>query len=258
MFTPSTMLSLRFGIFRHLFHSTNFAMQPHVHPSRGSSDTTLDIPRYIAKNPIAIPPYTLPFSASPFSRSAWLIPIRGSLPWEGSTPALVLDPTYSMPASPDPNTGNPIMWTHASLVSFWLFLLHVQKTRRLGALGISFQPSNSGSPFTSSDPETAWGSLSLISGIGNQAGLESHVSCEGRSMVTASPASYVTLSNVDHIKVYHEAPNAMHVRAVLFSWVYPPLFLSEQNDTDRLPSIRVLEGARLVLVDERSQGILIA
>jgi hypothetical protein len=105
-----------------------------------------------------------------------LIPIRGSPPWEGSTPAVVLDTPHSMPASPNPNTGDPIMWTHASLTSFWSFLLHIQRTRRLGALGISFQPSNSDSALMSSNPESTWSSLSMISGIGNQAGLDSHMS----------------------------------------------------------------------------------
>ena len=244
--------------FAYLTCPTNVAMQPHVHPSsRGSSSIPLDVPRYRPKTLFAIPPYTLPFSpSSQFFRTTWLIPIRGSLPWEASTSAVILDASFSMPVSPNPHTGEPIVWTHASLASFWSYLLHLQDSRRVGTIGVSFQASDSVMPFLSSSSQsnTRPNTFPSTSGMGNQTSLESHLTSDGGSVIISSPASNVALSNVDHIKIYHEAPNAMHVRAALFSWSYPyPPLPSLDTRT-----IRVLRGAKLLLIDERSRGILIA
>jgi hypothetical protein len=246
--------------FTHLPYPANFVMQPHIRPSsQRSSSTPLDVPRYISKKLIAIPPHTLPFSPSHFARTAWLIPVRGSFPWEGSTSAVILDASFSMPVPPNPNTGDPIMWTHASLASFWSYLIHLQNSCCISAIGLSFHASDSTSPFTSSDPQSTSrnNTFSLMSGIGNQAGLESQITSEQGSIITPSPPFPVALSSVDHIKVYHEASNAMQVRGALFAWLYPPLSL-EQKDANWSQSVRVLKGASLVLVDERSRGVLIA
>jgi hypothetical protein len=208
---------------------------------------------------VAIPPHTLPFLPSQFSRTAWLIPVRGSFPWEGSTSAVVLDASFSMPVPHNPKTGDPIMWTHASLASFWSYLLHLHNSRPVGAVGISFQPSNLTSSFLSSNPQSMSPiNTPLMPGIGNQAGLESHIASEQTAIIIpSSPSPIPPLSDVDHIKVYHEASNAMHLRGALFAWLYPPIS-QEQKDISRSQSVRILEGASLVLVDERSRGILIA
>jgi hypothetical protein len=98
--------------------------------------------------------------------------------------------------------------------------------------------------------------FSLMSGIGNQATLEWQTVSDPEPIIT-SPSLPSYISNVDHIKVYHEASNAMHVRGALYAWLYPPLPRGPK-DTNRSQSVRPLKGASLVLMDERSRGILIA
>lgn len=231
--------------------------QPHIHPSSLESSTTpLDVPRYISKKLVPIPPHTLPFSASQFARTAWLIPIRGTFPWDASTSAVILDASFSMPISPNPNTGDPIMWTRESIASFWSYLLHLRDSHSVGTIGLSFHASNSSSPMSNSQSMSR-NYTSLMSRLGNQVTLEPNITSDQGSTITSPLASHAVLSNVDHIKVYHEATNAMHVRSALFAWLYPPLS-PEKKDVNRSLRVRVLSGARLVLIDERSQGVLIA
>ena len=65
--------------------------------------------------------------------------------------------------------------------------------------------------------------------------------------------SNVNFSTVDYIKVNHDAPCRLYVRNVLDAWSY------EVKDTDGcVKKIRLLKGARLVLVDARSRGIQIS
>lgn len=67
---------------------------------------------------------------------------------------------------------------------------------------------------------------------------------------TESGPSLSPLSVLDHIKVYHDAPSAMHVRNALDVWAY--IVPGQEH------KIRVLKHARLVLVDERAKGVLIS
>jgi hypothetical protein len=239
----------------HLSYPPNVNSQPHIHPSssQGISNTPLNIPRYISSRLTAIPPHTLPFCASPYARTAWLIPVRGSFSWQGSTAAEILDASFSMPLPANPNTGDPLTWTHQSLAAFWSYLIHLRDTRCVGPLGLSFHASDTTSSIWSPAPRSS----NTFSTIANQAALETWFPSEQASIIPSfPPPSHVPLSSVDHIKVYHEAPNAMYVRAALFAWLYPPL-LPQQKHVDR-SSVRIFEGASLVLVDECSRGILIA
>jgi hypothetical protein len=65
--------------------------------------------------------------------------------------------------------------------------------------------------------------------------------------------SNLNLSMVDYIKVNHDAPCRLYVRSALDAWSY------EVRDTDGCDKkIRLLKGARLVLVDACSRGIQIS
>ena len=67
--------------------------------------------------------------------------------------------------------------------------------------------------------------------------------------------SYSNLNSlvVDYIKVNHDAPCRLYVRNALDAWS------CEGRDTDGcVKKIRLLKGARLVLVDARSRGIQIS
>jgi hypothetical protein len=65
--------------------------------------------------------------------------------------------------------------------------------------------------------------------------------------------SNLNLSTVDYIKVNHDALCRLYVRNALDAWSY------EVGDTDGcVKKIRLLKGARLVLVDACSRGIQIS
>ena len=241
----------------------NDLMQPHIHPSpRATSNKPLIVPPYKPKLVVPISPHTLPVPLPPpYSRTTWLIPIRGTLPWDDSTSAVVLDSSFSKPVPPNPDTGDPIMWTHASIASFWSYLLGLRKSRPAGTIGLSFHASRPSSQPSSPHSHSASeiNAFSLISGVGNQLAFESHAASDPGSIVIASaPGLNHILSNVDHIKVYHEAPNSMQVRNALHVWSYPPILPSAEGISGPSVRVRVLKGARLVLLDERSRGILIA
>jgi len=95
--------------------------------------------------------------------------------------------------------------------------------------------------------------------------------------------THVLLGAADHIKIYHDASKSMGVRNVLDSWAYCVLSevvspdgsnrvdvtevvegTGEEQEEEKLQKkrkgskLRPLRGARLVLVDELSEGILIA
>ena len=211
---------------------------------------------YQKTHPIPIPPHSLPLPPpSPYSRSAWLIPIRGALPWKECTSAVMLDSSTLVPFRTDPlKPDHPIKWTHPSLHSFWTFLLSLKATHNVGALGLSFHAARPPAP--TSQAASTLNPTSL--GGGRQAITESNTtSGQPTSAGTAMqpPRARLVLSNVDYIKVYHEAQYAMYVRNALHIWSYAIQSASESTKPDK---VRVLKGARLALVDERSKGILIS
>ncbi|KAE9390062.1 hypothetical protein BT96DRAFT_1024746 [Gymnopus androsaceus JB14] len=89
--------------------------------------------------PIFIAPHTV---HSPDERSfrAWIIPARGSLPWNEASSSMVLDPTGSQVLAINA-TESMIQWSHAALVSFWKYLIQLKNLNTFGPLSLSFHPS---------------------------------------------------------------------------------------------------------------------
>ena len=67
-----------------------------------------------------------------------------------------------------------------------------------------------------------------------------------------------SLKAVDHIKVYHEVGYAMFIRNVLDAWGFGGENEGEGTIKTKTKKTRVLKGAKLVLVDARSKGVLIS
>lgn len=237
------------------FSYLHVILQPHIHPSsQAKSPQTIKMVPYKKTSPIPIPPLMHPLpTPSQYARSAWLIPVRGNFPWDGSTPAVILDSSVQLPIPADAQAGEPIVWTHSSLASFWSFLLGVQEARSVGSIGLSFHASQSYARVSQST--FSLNTTSLMPGAGNQGVLEFNTVSDRGSVTTTTPASHIILSNVDHIKVYHDTLNAMHVRNIFHIWSYTAQPLTSSNEPEK---IRLLKGARLALVDERSRGILIS
>ncbi|KAF9467702.1 hypothetical protein BDZ94DRAFT_1305320 [Collybia nuda] len=230
----------------------NVVPQPHIHPSLHTTlSKSIKVLPYKRRKPIPIPPHTLPLpSPSPYARSAWVVPIRGSLPWEGCTSAVILDSSGILPY-PSQQSEEPIVWTHSSLVSFWAFLLNLRTACNVGPIGLSFHTSRPLFPQGGS----SYNLVPPISGSENQMVYELHTTANTRSTASPTP-SRPPLSNVDYIKIYHEAPLAMYVRNALHVWAYQSDTSTDTKITHE--KIRILKGARLVLVDERAKGILIS
>ncbi|KAJ7701833.1 hypothetical protein B0H17DRAFT_1044866 [Mycena rosella] len=216
--------------------------QPHVMPSPMAPSTkTKSVPAYSKSKPIPIPPHTIPLPAPPpYSRRSWVIPVRGALPWRHATSAVLLLDSTDPPDPPDPKTHEEIAWTAPALREFWSFLLSV---RDLHAVGLSFNVSSQDWSYSSSQP-----TYTEISGMGGQP--QSVSSAAAPSVVSSARQGIGTmpLSFLDHIKVYHDAAHSMSIRTILDVWPFEP----------GGRKIRLLKGARLVLLDERSKGVLIS
>ena len=161
---------------------------------------------------------------------AWLIPIRGNLPWGNCTSGSFLDASSTIPIPSSPIVLDQISWTQGSILKFWDFLLRLRQVGKLGPLGISFN-------------------VSLQSRISP---VTTNITFD--TMPYPQEAfSNLNLSMVDFIKVNHDAPCRLYVRNALDAWSY------EVRDTNGcVKKIRLLKGARLVLVDACSRGIQIS
>jgi hypothetical protein len=168
------------------------------------------------------------------SRSAWIIPVQGVLPWHGSTTASVL--LGDLPRGV--HEAGEIVWTHGSLRAFWDFLLALRQARTLGALSLSFHAAPA-------HPH----SCSLSSAEYSKRDPGSHVTSSDPDSGGAHLCRMPLLA-VDHVKVYHDVGCAMFLRNVLDAWRFA-------GEGDGVTKVRVLKGARLVLVDERSKGVLL-
>ncbi|TFK29480.1 hypothetical protein FA15DRAFT_752610 [Coprinopsis marcescibilis] len=235
---------------------------PHIHPtvvSKPKAHSKSALQEYSRNKPTILSPHDSLPPAPTYGRRGWIIPVRGNLPWEGSTRAYVLDDnTYNnanieletsvvkKPKPMPPGLGGdaPILWSRAALKSFWSFLLAIQKAGAIGPIGVSFHlaPSTAHSSDSSESGQKSSKSSSTGSSVPSR---------QEQDLATRSVSS--RLNAVDYIKVYHEASKSMTFRTVFDLWS-----CEYQNDAGGREKIRVLKGARLVLVDHLSQGLLIS
>ena len=71
-------------------------------------------------------------------------------------------------------------------------------------------------------------------------------------------ASKSRLAYIDYVKVYCDAPRAMLVRRIFREWVYDGGHGGDPTRRDPMEVVRILGFAKLVLVDERGEGVLIS
>ncbi|CAE6490962.1 unnamed protein product [Rhizoctonia solani] len=73
------------------------------------------------------------FLSDTWGRAAWIIPVRGRAPWDGCSGAVVsLRPIKE-------RKKKIIVWTPASLRSFWAQMVGFRDTKRVGSLSMSFE-----------------------------------------------------------------------------------------------------------------------
>jgi hypothetical protein len=171
---------------------------------------------------------------SKWARCAWIIPIRGTLPWPCTSAALLddlstvsLDESHTLTSSssnpraqvPSLTSGsnNTLFWTASALRDFWEYLRRMRDKKQLGPLSISFCLRENKKKLTEGD-----------------------------------------LVNIDCFKLYADAGLAMHVRQALHIWIFSLTTsapMSNYRSDER--KIRLLKGSRLMLVDELNKAVLV-
>ncbi|KAF5348886.1 hypothetical protein D9756_009799 [Leucocoprinus leucothites] len=169
------------------------------------SSRQIKIPSYRKSNPIMISPYKLPLNdLDEHDRCSWIIPIRGKLLWPESTSGVLLDPVQDLPASPTITQTNEIAWTTAAIIKFWEFLIGLRDAGNLGPLGLSFHTVPS--PFVEK-------SIRVSMTIPTDA---ADTSVSGGSASSSS----VSISSVDHFKIYHDWPRSLQLRHIFHAWSF--------------------------------------
>jgi hypothetical protein len=83
-------------------------------------------------------------------RMAWVVPIRGQVPWPGTSEGRVLTDDKELAKSPYAKSKSytqPIMWTPGLLLGFWKHLIRHRKLNTLGPLAFAFIPATKSGAF---------------------------------------------------------------------------------------------------------------
>jgi hypothetical protein len=224
----------------------------------------------VPRVPLDVPPLFVPVPpqtkssietlfSSIYSRVAWLIPVRGLPPWEDVSRGRVALSDISIPllGHDHLSTSTPdVVWTYSSFRQFWTFLRSCSETSgsETGPLSLSFWAA------PRSDPTgTQRGSESSASPAYLTANRETEITPSDYSPLAPIAISVPKsrLTDIDYVKVYCDAPRAMLVRRTLGEWAYKEgEYGEDQGNT--VEAVRILELAKLVLVNERGEGVLIS
>jgi hypothetical protein len=83
-------------------------------------------------------------------RMAWIVPIRGQVPWHGTSEGRILTDDKELAKSPYAKSKSytqPIMWTPGLLLGFWKHLIRHRKLNTLGPLAFAFIPATRNGAF---------------------------------------------------------------------------------------------------------------
>ncbi|KAF8480013.1 hypothetical protein DFH94DRAFT_739716 [Russula ochroleuca] len=197
--------------------------------------------------------------SSIYSRVAWLIPVRGLPPWEGVSRGRVALGDISLSSLGhghlSTSSDSDIVWTYSSFRQFWTFLRSSLETAGsvTGPLSLSFCAA------PRSDPTgMPRGSEPSATSVYLPANRETEIMPSDPSpLVPIARASKSRLADIDYVKVYCDAPRTMLVRRTLGEWEYKEGGHVEAPG-NLVEAIRILEFAKLVLVNERGEGLLIS
>ncbi|KAJ3767915.1 hypothetical protein FB446DRAFT_848783 [Lentinula raphanica] len=213
----------------------------------------------------------------------------------GASSAVVLDDTKHAESSShslldQTTTGQTIKWSHYALTEFWKFLNTLRDLNNLGSLGISFHPACPRRGEKKEEREkVSWEASEMLPGLHTSDICSSRpANTSSRMGQTSSGSNTSSLRDCDYFKVYHDSNVSMHLRRALDLFTFrldsndkdspEQSGQSEMTSTNHLersnslgsigeggqntkrkkPKYCLLRGARLVLIDERSRGILIA
>jgi hypothetical protein len=225
------------------------SIKPHYIPAPFDAGTALSrSPPDVHPTFVPILPQTMSsvedLLSSTYARVAWLIPVRGAPPWiDVSRASISLENPSGLPAS-------DIVWTHRTLRQFWTFLCSCSETPGsvTGPLSLSFHTA-----LRPASTRSQQGSISPGASSCDFANKETE-------MTPSDPEPLLTAltpgpTDMDYVKVYCDAPRAMSVRRILAQWTCEGNGCAEDATVE---GIRFLEFAKLVLVNETGEGVLIS
>ncbi|KAI6163595.1 hypothetical protein EDD17DRAFT_479952 [Pisolithus thermaeus] len=247
-------------------------LQPHFLPTHAIKFPDLDLekcPRFSKAHPLPVSPYTASTVSEllrrKYRRGSWLIPIRGQVPSEDASMAvLVQSPDDIALVSQYPR--HKIIWTQEILVDFWDFLLRLQQATQLGPISLSLHATSSDTIIAASTASNA------TEEIANNPYHQFHQYCFKSSTTIGSslpppniflPYVYMAqLETVDYIKVYHDVAYSLSLRNVLDAYRYgrprPAAVGGGDASMQSCPgNFRVLKGARLAFMDEHSKAAFV-
>ncbi|KAG0697122.1 hypothetical protein DFH29DRAFT_164523 [Suillus ampliporus] len=212
-----------------------------------------------------IPPYDVAsielFMNTLYNRAAWLIPVRGNLPWNHAACATILEPSQvsqrgvspQLPSGPvlQHDGTSRITWTHHSIVHFWKFMISIQEAKNLGPISLSFHTAPSDITFSLDS------TLDLTGGGDNQrVRLAQLRASDNPSDGFSDQLHHARLEATDYIKVYHDVKCSLFLRNILDAYQYIPEGTTTNLETGgSVTKIRVLKGARLVLIDDLARAV---
>lgn len=174
------------------------------------------VPAFKKSTPTFLHPHTeddvKKYLEEPFSTSAWLVPIRGRMPWSGASEGKLVGEGEMKEGT------EPIVWTPTGLKNFWKFLIDIHGWQNFGPVSLSL-----------------------------------HIAT-GSSEACAD--NYGGVLDQDHIKIRHDASIALTIRTMLDVWKYAVDGDGAINQAQPR-KVRPLRGARLVLVNDRSEGLMV-
>ncbi|KAH9077677.1 hypothetical protein EDB83DRAFT_2285743 [Lactarius deliciosus] len=183
--------------------------------------------------------------SSIYARVAWLIPVRGVPPWNDVSRASVALGHFSA-LGPRHLPASDIFWTHDALRQFWTFLCSCSETLGsvTGPLSLSFHTAPRSSLMRSQQVTTSPGASPC-----HLANNEFEMTSDPEPLMSIVRA----LTDIDYVKVYCDAPWAMSVRRALAQWTYE----EDGCAGGAVGGIQFLEFAKLVLVNETGEGVLV-
>ncbi|KAF8574036.1 hypothetical protein K439DRAFT_1665589 [Ramaria rubella] len=220
---------------------------PHYHES---PDPARPAPPGIAKIPeFPIARAILPSASfmTLFERMAWLVPLRGCPPVEGTSPAQLYNIIPPQQFPPDGTSPRAIQWTSIAISQFWTFLLRLRETNNFGPIALAYLFSSpprwrrreTRGKTSTNKPENAKVRQTKKYNSGEEERDEAEATWE-------------------YIKIYHDSQYAMKLRSLLdcFRWEDS----ERERPAGKKPSLhyRVLKATRLVLVDETGDAVLVA
>ncbi|THH01082.1 hypothetical protein EW145_g6982 [Phellinidium pouzarii] len=190
-------------------HLHDLIPQPHhhSHPTFATgncldSEIIRRFPPYSKAPFVCIVPYSRKAAATYFkdvyARSAWVIPVKGKLPWKDASQAQLEDSLTSVSLMTSGVLGVPIRWTAVLIGKFWDDLLEIRKRHVLGAISISYH-------------------------VGSREELQEQITkttftTRIKEPLPVDPPTPTHLSQCTYIKIYHDVRYALYVRSVLDVW----------------------------------------